>query len=505
MSFILFKNKEKADINENTDYFVDLNIDYIVDKIVSLKPSYNIKPYFYITLNDIADIRFRNQILKDLENKELFQAVITFSKQMNIVRQYLAIMEKSFYDYQKHRLLVDAIDTYSDSVVNFGKKLLNIQISSEGFLRTKEYFLSYIKSSQFAERAYKAKMLLEELSKLKFSIFIDQNTITVNYYEDEEDLGSIVEQVFSKFTSNTKRDFLVKYPTDYNANHVEAQIVERVAKLYPETFQKLSDFYNQNLDFLDKTVLDFDNDIQFYIAFLEYIEQYIETDLEFSYPEIDTENKNMKIENMFDLALADNLIKKAQTPVMNDFYQTEQESIVIITGPNQGGKTTFARSIGQTAYFAKLGLKVPAKSTKIPLFDNIFTHFEKEEDVTSLQGRLQNDLIRLHAILTKSSNKSLIILNEVFASTTYSDALFLGEQIIKHILAKQSICVFVTFLDELTQINEKIVSMVATIDTKIPSKRTYKIKRQIADGLAYALSIVAKYKLTANDLQERIK
>jgi DNA mismatch repair protein MutS len=287
-------------------------------------------------------------------------------------------------------------------------------------------------------------------------------------------------------------------------NHVEAQILDLVVKLHPDTFAKLDEYCERHRQYLDKTIGRFDREIQFYLAYLEYIEPLKSQGLSFSYPRVSARSKEEHALQTFDLALARKLLDQSASVVCNDFHLTGPERILVVSGPNNGGKTTFARMFGQLHYLASLGLPVPGLETRLFLPDRIYTHFEKEEDIETLRGKFEDELFRIHEIFEQATSNSVLIMNESFGSTTLRDALVVGTEVMKQIVELDVACVFVTFVDELASMGESTVSMMSTVVPEDPAVRTYRVVRKPADGLAYAAAIADKYGLTEEALRRRI-
>lgn len=106
-------------------------------------------------------------------------------------------------------------------------------------------------------------------------------------------------------------------------------------------------------------------------------------------------------------------------------------NLLIITGANQGGKSTFLRSIGIAQIMMQCGLPVPAESYESGIFPSFFTHFTRREDSEMNSGRLNEELKRMSQIVDQLEGDSLILLNESFASTTEKEGSAIAYDIIR--------------------------------------------------------------------------
>lgn len=491
------------------DCFKDLNLDQIFDPIMKSKKEFELDGFFFTSLYDREIIRYRQDVMRELEDDDVRELFTDFSKtvynlgrDMETVIKTLTSKDSFDNDYLIRGDMLDCADSYCHQIVALAKGLDCRWLISAGLLGFTKYLDEYSASEAFNGLCTRVKRLRDELSTVEYCMLIKNGTIRVRKYEGEADHSKQIIETFEKFRQGNAKDYRHNLSEEPHARHVEAAVLNMVASLYKDIFADLNNFCGEYLHFLDATITRFAREIQFYLSWLDYIRPFRESGLKFNYPEIcETEEHLCDFEG-FDIALA---AVTGKDTVTNDFVLNAPEKIIVVTGPNQGGKTTFARAFGQVHWLASLGLCVPGSKAALYLFDNILTHFGREEDLSTLNGKLQDDLVRLHELLEKATNRSVIIVNEIYSSTTLSDALILGRHMMDAITASGAPAVVVTFLDELASNGVETVSMMSTVKEEDPAQRTYKIIRKPPDGLAYAMYIAGKHGLTYDQLSRRLK
>jgi DNA mismatch repair protein MutS len=456
-------------------------------------------------VRDIDTLRYRHEVFRDLEDPGLFQAAGQFAAQLRQVRGHLAQLAGMRSGHQREGWFLDAAAIYCDAVRAIAPELEARAIGSRGLTAFRDYLARYVRSAAFEALTADTAARQADLAAITYQVRVKGPRVEVSRHDGEPDYSAEIEKTFERFQPGAAvKDYRVRYRTRPGMNHVGEQILDLVARLFSDEFGALAAFCREHARLIDPAVEQLDRELQFYLAYLDYIQPLRAAGLTFCYPDLSIGSKEIFAAGTFDLALAARLTAAGQTVVTNEFRLTGRERVIVVSGPNQGGKTTFARTFGQLHHLAGTGCPVPGSAARLFVPDQVFTHFEREEDLSDLAGRLEDDLLRIQKALLAATPDSVVIMNEIFTSTTASDARFLGEKVLAKVIELDLLCVYVTFIDELASLGPAVVSMTSTITPDNPAERTFKVVRKPADGLAYALAIARRHHVTYEQLKGRL-
>lgn len=146
--------------------------------------------------------------------------------------------------------------------------------------------------------------------------------------------------------------------------------------------------------------------------------------------------------------------------VANDVIMNSEREILLITGPNMAGKSTYMRQLALIAVLAQVGCYVPAKSVDIPIFDQIFTRIGAADDLASGQSTFMVEMLETKNAIHKATHKSLILLDEIGRGTSTYDGIALAQAIIEFIHDEIGAkTLFSTHYHELTSLEVELSSL----------------------------------------------
>ena len=508
---VLFPTEESARLprrKQAPESFRDLNLDRIIRRALQDRQE-ELEEFYYTPLRDPAVIRYRHEVMKDLQDAPTRSAIENLVGQISFLRAFMdGLRQKLMTDdkvtgkYLDMGRMLQSVSIFTGAISGLAAGVSHMDFRSEGLRNFVAYLKDYCASEKFRNLQDWANRLRASFDKLRYCLHIKDNLVRVMPYDGQEDYSDRIGELFARFRQGDVLDYRRKMKEDPVSEIVENKILEMLAHFYPQEFKDLTAFCREFLHFDDDVLMRFVAEAQFYFAWLDFLEPLQQAGLPFCYPVIHEKLDDVKALDCFDLALA---LEKADKIVTNSFTLTAPEQIFIVSGPNQGGKTTFARSFGQIHFLTSLGLMVPGREADVFLCDKVLTHFEREEDLQNLSGKLQDDLVRLHSLLEAATDKSVVIINEIFASTTLKDALQLGGHMLDALVERGAPAMVVTFLEELADYGPQTVSMVTTVSDDERHARTFRILRKAPDGQAYALQVAARHGLTFEQLDRRLK
>jgi hypothetical protein len=269
-----------------------------------------------------------------------------------------------------------------------------------------------------------------------------------------------------------------------------------------------------------QVLISLESEIAFYLGALGWMKRVRAAGLPLCAPEIAPGDERIfEARGLFNINFALRLINRAPGTtiaaqiVLNDAAFNDAGRIFILTGPNQGGKTTFTQAIGLVHVLAQAGLHVPAQSARLSPADAIFTHFAKEERPSMEAGRLGEEAKRLHAIFQRATRRSLVLLNESLSSTSPDESLYLSMDIVRGLRLLGARAIFATHLHGLAEamgdINQNtagdsvVASLVSVTEQEGEGgRRTYRIVATAPQGLSYARDIARKHGISFEQIEQ---
>lgn len=501
---------EKADKKDYIlmpDYFMDLNLDQILEGILYEKKEYELKPYFYELAPDLDTILYRQEVLKEFENDDVKKALTHFSLRYKKAVAYKEYYENCDNDLQKERWYLDYHAKYCQAVMLLSEELDKHKFRAKGFKELTDWLHQYMKSDEFSKLYKATKSLNEKFMELSYSIHIEPNKVEFSVNRREEDYCDGVRTMLRvQEPEEEERYVQTPFSDMLTLSDLERRILARFIHQDAVLFTELGSYVKTQAHDFHPIITQLEKEVQFYLTFLKYEEKMKQMNFTFSYPEF-VKDETMDILGFYDMALAWKNGSTKKPVIRNDAHLHGKEKFLVVTGPNQGGKTTFARAIGQSVYFALLGLKVPARQLKLPFYQGIMTHFATEESNKTGEGKLMEELTRLKPMMKDNTEKrahNFVVINELFTSAASYDAFIMGRKVMEHFMEENSHGVYVTHIPELAKETDEIISMVAMLDAEDQKVRTYKIERRPADGCGYASTIVETYDLSYAQLKVRL-
>jgi DNA mismatch repair protein MutS len=266
-------------------------------------------------------------------------------------------------------------------------------------------------------------------------------------------------------------------------------------------------------------------ELAFYLGARRLMKRLQASGLPLCRPEIaPKEARVCEISGLYNVNLALRLIARddkadlSRAIVPNDALFGTAGRIFVLTGPNQGGKTTYTQAVGLAMVLAQAGLFVPGTQARISPADTIHTHFPVEERPEMETGRLGEEAKRLAQIFAQATRHSLILLNESLASTSPGESLYLARDIVRTLRVLGARAIYATHLHELaagcddlnaeTPGDSLIASLVSLIQEGGGTgevTQTYRIIPGPPRGRSYARELAARYGISYEQLMATLR
>ena len=477
-------------------FFLDLNLDQIIQRIDILWGR-KVAPFYYYLPADKASEDYRREVMADVKDNGLYEILCSFVKDMELWREAAAKKEAVHMELQQLVWHVWEAGAYCRAFTVLSQALEPLQLSSRGFLAFRSYLKQYISSESFREMRAEAESVLEKFDSIHLVLSCENGRLSVSQGEVDAAYDCFLEESFPEQSKKMRNPFGM----DADLTELEQELMKLVGRQRPEVFKGVELFCRNYPKYARDALLQFAEEIEYYLSFYCFRQEMEGYGYAFCAPTV-SESGELSAEGLYDLALACVSCGGQREVVSNDMYYGAEERFFVLTGPNQGGKTTFARSLGQLVYFSKMGLDVPARKADMCYFTGILTHFSVEESLETGRGKLKEELVRLAPMMDTAYTGAFVVINELFTTAANYDACIMGKRVLEHFLSQGCRGIYVTHLKELSDAHPRIVSLRAMLDER--GVQNFRIERRAAQDSLSAVNLVNKHRLTYEQLKERL-
>jgi DNA mismatch repair ATPase MutS len=389
-------------------------------------------------LRDPEEIRYRQDILRDcLKNpavvREIYQ--IPLESIRNKRERYLGI----FGTYYPSGILSSAVRML-EMFVELLRKLRRIadqhaqSFESEGFRR----FFAMIE--QELDDGYFA-LVESHLRTLRFRSGV---LLSARLGPGNEGAGYVLRRPHRKQQSLVKQVLAPRSPGyGFSIHPRDDHGARALSDLRDRGINLVANAAAQSADHIDSFLKVLRVELAFYIGCLNLYERLTQLGEPVSFPvAVDSGQRRHSFTGLYDPCLALTMKRR----VVGNDADADGKDLVIITGANQGGKSTFLRSIGLAQLMMQAGMFVPAESFCANVCEGLFTHYKREEDVAMKSGKLDEELARMSAIVDQIVPNSMVLFNESFAATNEREGSEIARQIVTALLKRRIQVFFVTHL-----------------------------------------------------------
>ncbi|MBQ9701006.1 MAG: hypothetical protein IJV71_10360 [Lachnospiraceae bacterium] len=217
--------------------------------------------------------------------------------------------------------------------------------------------------------------------------------------------------------------------------HLRQATVAQMLRIFKPYLQQLISFFEHYIE-----------EIAFYMGVIKFMRRLSELNIPLKVPTpLPMGSKDTSFTELYELSMA----IYSQTKPVGNYLNVKDNLLTLITGANQGGKSTFLRSYGIAQVLMQCGMPVPAIWFTAPIYSQIFTHFTRQEDEQLSSGRLREELKRMSSMIDIADSHSLFLFNESFASTTEKEGAKIAYVILKAFYEKNIQTMMVTHLHQL--------------------------------------------------------